>query len=199
MYALPQTLFSAPSHCLTSSASSLFISLFSLSLCSLYGPSLFLPLSLSLSFYFIALSLYLSKSAVSPRQKFLTSFSLMLAPFRSRISTTSPFPFPAAKCNGVWYQKHQKYISGPSLVNVNIPPVVKDITLCIIHQSIWKSSSSPNPCSSCHSHIQWSPLSSLLFLSFSKSAFSPIDIFLHVFHWCWLHSAAESQQHLLFQ
>jgi hypothetical protein len=32
----------------------------------------------------------------------------------------------------------------------------KDITLCIIHPSIWKSSFSPNPCSSCHSHIQWS-------------------------------------------
>ncbi len=26
----------------------------------------------------------------------------------------------------------------------------KYITLCIIHPSIWKSSSSPNPCSSCH-------------------------------------------------
>jgi hypothetical protein len=39
---------------------------------------------------------------------------------------------------------------------VNIPPEIKYITLCIIHPSIWKSSSSPNPCSSCHSHIKWS-------------------------------------------
>jgi hypothetical protein len=31
---------------------------------------------------------------------------------------------------------------------------MKYITSCIIHPSIWKSSSSPNPCSSCHSHIQ---------------------------------------------
>ena len=41
--------------------------------------------------------------------------------------------------------KNQKYISVPSLVNVNIPSVIKYITLCIIHQSIWKSSPSPNP------------------------------------------------------
>ncbi len=50
----------------------------------------------------------------------------------------------------------KKYISGPSLVNQNIHPVIKYIWLCVIHPSIWKSSSSPNPCSSCHSHIQWS-------------------------------------------
>jgi hypothetical protein len=106
------------------------------------------PLSLSL------LSLSFSKSSVSRTKIFFTFFSLMLAPFRSRISTTSPFPLAAAQCNGVWNQKHQKYISAPSLVNVNIHPAIKDIQLCIIHPSIWKSSS--NPCSSCHSHIQWS-------------------------------------------
>jgi hypothetical protein len=39
---------------------------------------------------------------------------------------------------------------------VNIPSVIKYITLSIIHPSIWKSSSSPNPRSSCHSQIQWS-------------------------------------------
>jgi hypothetical protein len=39
---------------------------------------------------------------------------------------------------------------------VNIPPVIKYVSWCNIHPSIWKSSSSPNPCSSCHSHIQWS-------------------------------------------
>jgi hypothetical protein len=31
---------------------------------------------------------------------------------------------------------------------------MKYITLCIIHSSIWKSSSYPNPSSSCDSHIQ---------------------------------------------
>ncbi len=53
------------------------------------------PLSLSL------LSLSLSKSSVSPTEIFFTVFSLMLAPFRTRISTTSPFPLAAAACNGV--------------------------------------------------------------------------------------------------
>jgi hypothetical protein len=39
---------------------------------------------------------------------------------------------------------------------VNIRSVIKYITLCIIHPSTWKYSSSLNPCSSCHSHTQWS-------------------------------------------
>ncbi len=102
-----------------------------------------------------SLSLSSSKLSGSPTEIFFTFFSLMLAPFRTRISTTSPFPFWAAMCNGVLNQKHQKYISTPSC-QCERPSVIKYITLSIIHPSNWKSSSSPNPCSSCHSHIQWS-------------------------------------------
>ncbi len=112
------------------------------------------PLS-ALSLCSLSLPLFIKIICFSNRNIF-TSFSLMLAPFRTRISSTSPFPCRAARCNGVWNQKHQKCICTPSLVNVNKPSVIKDITLCIIHPSIWKSSSSPNPFSSCHSHIQWS-------------------------------------------
>jgi hypothetical protein len=48
----------------------------------------------SLDTLFLSLSLLIS--FVSPAKVFLTLFSLMLAPFRSRISTTSPFPLRAA-------------------------------------------------------------------------------------------------------
>ena len=42
---------------------------------------------------------------------FLTSFSWMSAPLRKRISTTSPFPSSAARCNGVWKKIEIKMIS----------------------------------------------------------------------------------------
>jgi hypothetical protein len=60
----------------------LYLLFFSTSLLPLYALTLsLLPLSLSFS-----------KSSVFPIEIFFTSLSLMLAPFRSSISATSPFP-----------------------------------------------------------------------------------------------------------
>ncbi len=80
----------------------------------------------------------------------LTNFSLMLAPFCNRISTTSPSPLPAALCNGVWNTIHIKYISEPFLVNSNLPTDIKDMDILFL---------SSNQCSSHHSQIEWSILS----------------------------------------
>ena len=69
----------------------------------------------------------------------------MSAPLRKRISTTSPFPLRAASCNGVWKKQKSKLCLCVTLVNMNVLSYIKFFTLHIIHQSIWKSSPSPNP------------------------------------------------------
>ncbi len=59
--------------------------------------------------------------------KILTSLSWMLAPFRNKISTISPSPIWAARCNGVW-NKSIKNISQPHLLSMQSYLLLKNVS-----------------------------------------------------------------------